>query len=157
MTADTSVTYGSPGSAAGSFQSTRTVPSPLAVVVDDLLGAIEKAGFWVLHQIDPQALLRRDGYVIDGARQILFFHPRFVTRILSADPSAILEAPLKIALMETSPEQTVVRWLDPAQALGRYENDALSELGRELSVHCEAIVQDALAGTKTREIPVTSL
>jgi hypothetical protein len=43
---------------------------------------------WVLHEINPQMLLARGGVEIGAARQILFFHPAIMARLLAADSSA---------------------------------------------------------------------
>jgi len=87
--------------------------------------AIEAADFWVLHETDPQALLLRGGCAIGPARQILFFHPRFMVRLLAADPAALLEAPLKFGVIELSAGNVMLRWADPAAAFARYGNRAL--------------------------------
>jgi uncharacterized protein (DUF302 family) len=108
-----------------------------------LQDAIGGAGLWVLHEIDAQALLRRAGYTIGAVHQILFFHPRFMARLLAADPAALLEVPLKFALIETAGGRAVLRWSDPAIAFARYENSALTDLGLELSAICEEIAAAA--------------
>jgi uncharacterized protein (DUF302 family) len=109
-----------------------------------LRAAIVAADLWVLHEIDPQTLLSRGGFSILPARQVLFFHPRYVARMLSADPAALLEAPLKIALLEMPQGGSRLHWLDPAAAFSRYGNPALTELGKELAALCEKIVAAAL-------------
>ncbi|MBV9459518.1 MAG: DUF302 domain-containing protein, partial [Bradyrhizobium sp.] len=95
---------------------------------------------WVLHEINPQMLLHRGGYEISPARQILFFHPRLMARLLEADAAALLEAPLKFAVIGFPGGRTQLRWLDPRQAFARYGSTALSELGDELAGICEDIV-----------------
>lgn len=137
--------YGEVGRTAEGFQRSRVCALQVADVVARLKASIEAADLWVLHEIDPQVLLRRDGYAIAPARQILFFHPRLVVRLLAADPSALLEAPLKFAVLERAGGEALVRWLDPAAAFERYGHPALADLGRELAATCEAIA-DAGAG-----------
>ena len=107
--------------------------------------AIESVGLWVLHEINPQALLRRGGYDIPPTRQLLFFHPRYVAGMLATDPAALLEAPLKIAVMESPDGAVTVRWLDPIVAFGRYGNPELGAIGQELAAICETIVAAAAA------------
>jgi len=125
------------------FLRTRATALPFEEVVTRLKAAIEAADLWVLHEIDPQALLRRGGFDIPPARQLLFFHPRYMVRLLSAAPSAVLEAPLKFATLEAD-QEVVVRWFDPGAAFGRYDSDALKALGVELSTLREAIAAQAL-------------
>jgi uncharacterized protein (DUF302 family) len=60
-----------------------------------LRSEIEAADLWNLQEIGPQALLSHEGYAMGPARQLLYFHPRYVVRILAADSAALLEVPLK--------------------------------------------------------------
>ncbi len=126
------------------FQRARTTPLPLPTVIERLRSAIAASGLWVLHEIDPQAILARVGHDIGAVRQILFFHPDRMVRLLGADPAALLEAPLKLAIMALPDGSASVRWTDPALAFGRYGNPALSQLGQELATLCEKIVTEAL-------------
>jgi uncharacterized protein (DUF302 family) len=136
--------YGEIGRAASDFQRSRMYALHVSDVVARLRARIEAAELWVLHEIDPQALLQRGGYAIAQARQILFFHPRLVVRLLAVDPAALVEAPLKFVVLELAPSETMVRWNDPTIALGRYGHPALAALGRELAAACEAIADHGL-------------
>lgn len=138
------VSYGMAGAAAAAFQRSRTCGLAVAVAVARLRAAIEAADFWMLHEIDPQALLRRGGYAIGDARQILFFHPRFMARPLAADPAALLEAPLKLVVLGLPGDTAMVRRADPAAAFGRYGNPALAALGQELAAACDQNVTASL-------------
>lgn len=140
----TQVSYAAVGHAADAFQRSRNCAMAVADVVARLRAAIGAADLWVLHEIDPQALLKRGGYRIGEARQVLFFHPRYVARLLAADPAALIEAPLKFAVLALPDGQTSVRWNDPVTTFGRYGKPALAELGRELATACEAIATAAL-------------
>lgn len=140
MSANTQqVAYGSPGTVSDEFQRSRICPLPLSEVLWRLREAIEAADLWILHEIDPQLLLRRGGYEIGAARQILFFHPRYVVRMLAADPTSLPEAPLKFVLLAQADGTTMLRWFDPAAALGRYGDPALTALGIELAELCEKL------------------
>lgn len=132
------------GSAAAGFQVHRTTSLTVDAVELRLKAEIQAAGFWVLHQIDTQKLLARDGYRILPARQILFFHPRFMAPIVRADPAAIIEAPLKFAILELPGVETQIRWNSPAISFSRYLNPTLCELGNELAAHCDQICAKAL-------------
>jgi uncharacterized protein (DUF302 family) len=141
-----SVIYGTEGKAVATFQRSRTVAVPLQRMVDRFRAEIAAEDLLVLHEIDPQAILARSGFDIGPARQILFFHPKFMARLLAADPSALLEAPLKFALIERADRVTVtIRWMEPAASFGRYGSPELQELGEELSMICERIVSRAAA------------
>jgi uncharacterized protein (DUF302 family) len=135
------------GEAGAHFQRHIVTALPVEDAVSRLEKSIAQMDLLVLHRIDPQAIVRRHGYQIPAARQILFFHPRYMARLLAADPSALLEAPLKFALLALPSEETAVRWLDPAHHFARYANHELKELGRELSEVCDAIANDALSAS----------
>jgi uncharacterized protein (DUF302 family) len=134
------VAFSESGTAAGSFQHARSTTLPVEQVVTRLKQAIVAADLWVLHEINPQMLLHRGGYAIGPARQILFFHPRLMSRLLAADSAALLEAPLKFAVIGFGEGRTELRWPDPRQAFARYSSPALAALGEELASLCEGIV-----------------
>jgi uncharacterized protein (DUF302 family) len=138
------VVYAKPGSGADAFQRGRRCGLSVDEAVAHLRQAVEAADLWVLHEIEPQKLLLRGGYAIGEARQILFFHARYVARMLAADPTALLEAPLKFAVLAMPEGGTLVRWYDPAFSFARYGNVALADLGHELAGICETITTTAL-------------
>jgi hypothetical protein len=76
-----------------------------------------------------------------------------MARLLTADSAALLEAPLKFAVLEPTAGVVSVRWSDPTAAFARYEHPALNDLGRELASVCEGIVTAALT---MRESPSVS-
>ncbi|KFC70617.1 hypothetical protein FF80_00889 [Devosia sp. LC5] len=69
--------------------------------------SISAADLWVIHEIDPQALLRKGGYAIPPLRQILWFHPRLMARLLLTDPGVVPEAPLKFVVFAAASGVTV--------------------------------------------------
>jgi uncharacterized protein (DUF302 family) len=134
------VSYARLAAVSHAFQRWRICPFPVEEVMGRLRAAIEAAGFWNLHVIDSQALLSQEGYAISPARQLLFFDPRHVAHILTADPAALLEVPLKFIVLELPEGGVTVRWADPLASFARYRNLELEELGRELSEACDGIV-----------------
>ena len=138
------VRYPEWGTASASFQSSRTSSFPHGEVVERIERAIESVGLWVLGKVDAQAFVGQGGYAIGGTLQILAFHPKFMVRLLEADPSALLGAPLKFAVIEMPDGSVKVSWADQAQAFQRYNNAALADLGHELAAICKSIVRDAL-------------
>ena len=102
--------------------------------------ALQDQDLWLIHEIDPRMLLRLGGHDIPATRQLLFFHPRYMARLLSAAPAAIVEAPLKLVVMQTptgsaaQPGAVCVRCPDPRALFGRY--NGLAALGEELSSLC---------------------
>ncbi|SFS00628.1 Uncharacterized conserved protein, DUF302 family [Dyella sp. OK004] len=108
--------------------------------------ALQEADFWIIHEIDPQMLLKKGGYAIHQTWQILFFHPRYMVRLLGLDPSALLEAPLKIVVMADEAGKVTLRWLDPEALLSKYAVSGLLELGREFDQTYTAISAKVGAG-----------
>ncbi len=90
-----------------------------------------------------QKVLARGGYAIQEGRQILFFHPRLLARMLEIDPAALLEAPIKFAVMQMGKGETTIRWIDPAAAFARYGNPKIAKLGLDLSKTCHALAEAA--------------
>jgi len=120
------------------FQRVLDSPFVLDETVERLKRAMEEADVWLVHEINPQVLLKRGGFSIAGARQLLFFHPRYMVQILERDPSAVIEAPLKLVVMETPDARVTVRCLDVAAQFARYPT--LTELGRQLDGLCQRLL-----------------
>ena len=136
--------FGQPGPGADVFQISHASRRPFEEVLATLRQHIGGAGMKVLHEIDPQAALAGIGQAIGGARLLFFFHPDLVVRLLQADASGIVEAPLKLAVMELPDGSTSVRMADPAQAFARYHTPALTAFGQELAATCQRIIAASL-------------
>jgi uncharacterized protein (DUF302 family) len=95
-----------------------------------LRDAIAAAELWIIHEIDPQALLKNGGFATIRLRQLLWFHPRYMARLLLADPGAVPEVPLKFVLSEHTAGVTV-RALNAAMVFSPYPG--LSGLAQELA------------------------
>jgi uncharacterized protein (DUF302 family) len=132
----TPVSYGQPSSAPERPKVLSSLPFEETVAA--LRAAIQEEGLWVLHELDPQALLRRGGFSILPLRQILFFHPRFMARILAADPSAVAEAPLKVVIQAMPDGEVLVRCPEAVPAFRSYP--ALGALAVELEGICHRLV-----------------
>ncbi len=124
------------------------VPAPSGLVLSALpfeatLAAIRSAlraeDLWLIHEIDPQAIVARAGYGIGPTRQLLFFHPRYMARLLAGNPHALVEVPLKLAVMELPDGRVGVRHPDVASALGAYRG--LETLAAELGGICARLME----------------
>lgn len=111
---------------------------PFEETLARLREAIQEEGLWLIHEIDPQMLLQKGGYAILATRQLLFFHPQYMARLLEADPSALVEAPLKLVIMEMPDGTVVLRHPDVAAAFARYPG--LETLGRDLAGICRRVM-----------------
>ncbi len=135
-----SLQFGKPGTQAETFQRSHVSKRPFEDVLSSLRREIDGAGMKVLHEIDPQGALQSVGQTIGSSRLVFFFHPNLVVRLLQTDWSAIVEAPLKLAVMELPDGTVSIRMADPAAAFARYGNPALTGFGQELATTCERIV-----------------
>ena len=119
--------------------------------VSRLVKAIADADLRLIHEIDPQAQLRKGGFAIEPTHQFLFFHPRFMARILTADPRAAIETPLKFTVMTLADGSVLLRYADPLATFGPYAG--LEGLGRELSEICAGRLAAAIADPAQKASP----
>ncbi len=117
-----------------------TVPSAhdFETTLATLKQAIEGENLMVVHEINPQQMLRMVGMRVRGMRQILFFHPRYMQRILETNRNGGIEAPLKLIVMERPDGSAMVRYHDPVHQFGPY--DGLEEIAAELRAVFETVV-----------------
>ncbi len=115
-----------------------TSPHVFENTIDLIKQAIKAAGFLLVHEINTQQILSSKGIKIAGLRQLLFFRPDYMKRLLDIHPEAILEAPLKFVIVESADKSVVVRYIRPREIFDRY--DGLAEFAKEL----EEVVVDIL-------------
>lgn len=120
----------------------RVVESGLdfSATVDHLKAAIVASGFWLIAEIDPQMLLGRAGIAMPPARQLLFFHPRFMAQLLSTNPNGLPEAPLKFVVLVHADGLVRVHHPDPASAFAAHPG--LVPLGAELAGMTRTVLAD---------------
>jgi uncharacterized protein (DUF302 family) len=109
--------------------------------VDILKGSMEQNNLMVVHELNAQKMLRMVNVRTKGMKQIMFFHPRFMKIIREINPHAIIEPPLKIAVMERPDGKVMIRYIKPTYLFGRYEN--LDDVGKELESLVMKIVASA--------------
>ncbi len=109
-----------------------TVPSVYGFddTVDLLKGAVEGENLMVIYEIDAQRMLRMVEMQTKGMKQILFFHPRYMKRIIETNPNAAIVPPLKIAVMETPNGKVMVRYPRPTYLFAPF--DGLGDVAQEL-------------------------
>jgi uncharacterized protein (DUF302 family) len=78
---------------------------------------MEEENLMVIKEISPQKMLRMVGVKTKGIKQVFFFHPRYMKRIMEANRHATIEPPLKVAVMET-PKGTIVKYIKPSYLFG---------------------------------------
>ena len=104
--------------------------------------AIEGENLMVVHEINPQQMLRMVGVRVGGMRQILFFHPRFMKTIIETNRNGGIEPPLKVLVMEAPNGQVMVRYHDPRHQFAPY--DGLDGVANEL----HGVVQSVINAVK---------
>ncbi len=100
--------------------------------------AIEGENLMVVHEINPQQMLRMVGVRTGGMRQILFFHPRYMKRIVETNRHGGIVPPLKVLVMEMPNGRVMVRYHDPVHQFEPYTD--LEELAAELRGVIETVV-----------------
>jgi uncharacterized protein (DUF302 family) len=108
------------------------------LTITKLKEAIAARDLWLIAEIDPRMLLARAGLAIQPTRQLLFFHPRYMERLLRADARALQEVPVKIVVMADAAGHVVMRGPDMKIAFDQYAGT--SSLGLELSTLCREII-----------------
>jgi uncharacterized protein (DUF302 family) len=101
-----------------------------AILAKDLL---------LIHEINVQQIVSRFGVESEGLYQLLFFHPRYMQQVLARNNKAVIEAPLKIVIMQTGTSEVHCNYIKPSYLFGRYAD--LEVLGQDL----EQIIQKIIA------------
>ena len=98
---------------------------PFEQVLTAIRGNIASNGLLLLHEINTQEVLAKHGIEIKPLRQVLFFHPRYMSEILGGDPLAVNEAPMKIVIREIDTIQTSVSFPNPVISFSDYNCDKI--------------------------------
>jgi len=91
--------------------------------VDILKGAIEEQNLMVINEIDAQKMLRMAGKQVNGMKQIFYFHPKYMKRVMEANAAAAIQIPLKLIVMEKPDGKVVIRYFKPSVILNKYKGE----------------------------------
>ncbi|MCK0159594.1 DUF302 domain-containing protein [Allomuricauda sp. F6463D] len=108
----------------------QTLQQPFGQVYNTLKKRIVAHGFLLLHEIDTQAIVAKQGVAIPQLRQLLFFEPKYIAQIMENDPLAINDIPLKLVLQEIDAQTTQLSFKNPVGSLRDYGLDP--EMAEEL-------------------------
>ena len=108
--------------------------------VDILKGAIEEQNLMVIHVIDGQKMLRMAGKEVKGMKQIFYFHPRFMKKVMEANNAATIQIPLKFIAMEKPDGKVIVRYFMPSFLLNNYKGE--EKISKELDDLVSKIVNE---------------
>lgn len=129
------------------YATMQNIPAGHVVIKTDqsLDDAVEKAkqaiaqeNMWLINEINPQILLQKSGYDIYPARQLLFFHPDYMAELLSFNPHAVIEVPLKIVFLQNKEGEILVRYKKPSVLFTDYPT--LAPLSEKLELICARIL-----------------
>lgn len=95
---------------------------------------IKQNGFLLLHEINTQNIVAKQGIIIPKLIQLLFFEPKYVGQIMGNDPLAINDIPLKFVIRSLGNGHTEVSFQDPVGNLRDYklEGEMLNELRKRI-------------------------
>ncbi len=103
---------------------------PFEATLQTLRDHIAAADMMILHEIDTQMIVKKGGLGIPPLRQLLYFHPRYMKRVLEGNPASVIEAPLKFAVRETESGEVHCGYIRPDYLFGRYQK--MEEMAAEL-------------------------
>lgn len=108
--------------------------------VDMLKGAIEEQNLMVIQVVDAQKMLRMAGKKVKGMKQIFYFHPKYMKRVMEANKLATIQIPLKFIVMEKPDGKVVVRYFLPSKLLGSYKGE--EKIAKELDGLVDKIINE---------------
>jgi len=91
--------------------------------VSTLKGAIEGENLMVIKVVDAQKMLRMAGKKVKGMKQIFYFHPKYMKKVMEANKMAVIQIPLKIIVMEKPDGKVVIRYFKPSTLLNQYKGE----------------------------------
>lgn len=111
-----------------------------AETVDILTGAIEEQNLMVIHIVDAQKMLRMAGKKVKGMKQIFYFHPKYMRKVMEANNEATIQIPLKFIVMEKPNGKVIVRYFMPSKVLAGYSGE--EAIAKELDGLVDKIVHE---------------
>lgn len=108
--------------------------------VDILKGAIENENLMIIFEIDGQKMLRMAGKEVNGMKQLFYFHPRYMKRVIEANKEAGIQIPLKLIVMEKPDNKVVIRYFLPSTILNKYDGE--TEISAELDEIVKRIISE---------------
>ena len=114
------------------------LPLPFGQLYGALKKRIVDHDFLLLHEIDTQAIVAKQGIRIPPLKQLLFFEPKYIAEIMANDPLAINDIPLKLVLQEVDAHTTQLSFKNPVDSLQDY--GLQPEMAEELLKRVQGII-----------------
>tara|TARA_R110002049_G_scaffold117704_1_gene271321 strand:- start:1749 stop:2207 length:459 start_codon:yes stop_codon:yes gene_type:complete len=108
--------------------------------VEMLKGAIEQQNLMVLHEIDGQRMLKMAGKEVGGMKQLFFFHPSYMKKVVEANEMAGIVVPFKMIVMEKG-GKVMVRYFMPSTILAPYKGT--EAIAKDLDAKVTKIIAEA--------------
>jgi len=108
--------------------------------VDILKAAIENQNLMVITEVNAQKMLRMAGKKVNGMKQIFYFHPKYMRRVMEANKMATIQIPLKIIVMEKPNKKVVLRYFMPSTLLNQYKGE--EKIAEELDKLVKKIMKE---------------
>ena len=136
---------GLPPAVAQDARITATSRAPFAKVAQALEAAVGEEKMGLVCHANAQAGAAARGVKIRGNQVLMVFRNDFAVRLLSADPRAGFEAPIRIYVYENADGTATVTYLPPSAVLAPYGHPEVRAVAAELDPIFKRIVDRALA------------
>ncbi len=119
--------------------------APFAQVAEALEKAIAEQKMALVCHANAQRGAAARGVSIKGNQVLMVFRNDFAVRLLTAEPSAGFEAPIRIYVYENPDGTATVSYLPPSMVFAPYRHPEVRAVAHELDPIFKAIVDRSLA------------
>ena len=127
--------------------SVQPTDKPYAQLIDDVKAAVKANKFGVVTQAGPTGAAKKRGITIPGNRVIGVFNNVYAVRVLELSTAAMIEAPIRMYVTETSNGTATLSYKLPSAVFAPYISEAGTELetiAAELDAHFAKIAAAAV-------------
>jgi len=111
--------------------------------INKLKGAVEARNLRVIFELNHEEVMGMAGFEGKNAITIGFVGSELEHDVLRAEPRAVLEMPLKIAVMELDDGRVDVIYYQPSYLFKHYQNKDLDKLKRRMDILVGTIIKEA--------------
>ncbi len=99
---------------------TKTSPHTVAVTMDRLVAAVEKAGAKVIARVNHTKAAKSIGAEMVPTEMLVFGNPKIGTPIMQKNPAAGLDLPIRVVVYQGDDGKTVVAYHNPSELAQTY-------------------------------------
>jgi len=111
--------------------------------INKLKGAVKARNLRVIFELNHEEVMGMAGFEGKNAITIGFFGSELEHDVLRAEPRAVLEMPLKIAVMELDDGRVDVIYYQPSYLFKHYQDKDLDKLKRRMDILVGTIIKEA--------------